>query len=275
MTDKIGLVGLDLDGTLLNSSHEISSRNKAAIEAAIAKGCMVIPATGRPVLGIPKEFLEIAGVDYAVTANGASVIDVKSKKIILKYWLTQQQVLQALESAKGLYRVFDVFINGVGYSQADHLECAEEWAPKGMAQYMRKSRKPVPNMEQFILEQAEFEKCTMFFENDEKRAAARKIIEELGMFEAVMSTENNLELSAKGVHKGYALLGLAEQLGLQPSQVMACGDSENDREMLKSVGVPVAMGNAPQDIKALACWVTDTNDQDGVAKAIEHFVLDQ
>lgn len=273
MSDSIRLVGLDLDGTLLNSHHEITPRTKSVIQQAIKQGCLVIPATGRPLLGIPKEFLEIPGVDYAVTANGASVIDVKTGNPILKYWLTREQVQNAFMAAKGLYRVFDVFTNGSGYSEQKNLDVAEEWAPKGMADYMRKSRKPVEDITEFIQQQEGFEKCTMFFECEENRQKARKILEQLDLFEVVSSAENNLELSAKGAHKGRALLGLAERLHLKQSQVMACGDSENDREMLKSVGLSVAMGNASLEIKQLADWVTDTNEQDGVAKALEKFVL--
>lgn len=273
MSKDIRLVGLDLDGTVLNQRHEITQRTKEAIGQAIARGCLVIPATGRPLLGIPKEFLEIPGVDYAVTANGATVIDVKSKQVVLKYWLTCAQVKQAFESAKGLYRVFDVFVGGSGYSEQRNLKKVEEWAPKGMAGYMKQSRKAVKDIYAFIEQQEEFEKCTMFFTEESKRKEARRILEELDLFEVVSSAENNLELSAKSAHKGTALLGLAKMLNLQDEQVMACGDSENDREMLKSVGLGVAMGNASDSIKELADWVTDTNEQDGVAKALEKFVL--
>lgn len=71
---NIKLVGLDIDGTLLNSKNQISPRNHAAIRAAIDAGCRVIPATGRPLRGVLPEFLQIPGVDYAVTANGATVV---------------------------------------------------------------------------------------------------------------------------------------------------------------------------------------------------------
>ena len=87
------------------------------------------------------------------------------------------------------------------------------------------------------------------------------------------SLPTNLELNAGGVNKGRGLLALAKALGFAREQVMACGDSGNDAAMLKAVGLGVAMGNATPDILAAADAVTDTNDRDGVAKALERFVL--
>ena len=91
--------------------------------------------------------------------------------------------------------------------------------------------------------------------------------------EVTSSLPTNLELNAGGVNKGRGLLALAKALGFAREQVMACGDSGNDAAMLKAVGLGVAMGNATPDILAAADAVTDTNDRDGVAKALERFVL--
>ena len=84
---------------------------------------------------------------------------------------------------------------------------------------------------------------------------------------------NNLEVSDEGATKGLALLELGRMLGLEKSQVMACGDSENDLAMLEAVGLGVAMGNALLAIQQKAAAVTATNDEDGVALALEKYVL--
>ncbi len=270
---NIKLVGLDIDGTLLNSHGQITPHTREVIVKCIESGCRVIPATGRPLLGIPDAFLQIPGVEYAVTANGASVVRVDSGEFILKYWLSREMVEQAFRKTAGLYRVFDVFTEGSGYSQAENLAVAEEWAPRNMAAYMRKSRRPVEDIEEFISQQQGFEKCTMFFMSEEKRQKAREVLGQMGCFEVVASESNNLEISAKGVHKGIALLGLGELLGLEKNQVMACGDSENDLEMLRAVGLGVAMANAALEIRSQADVVTASNDEDGVALALERFVL--
>ena len=91
--------------------------------------------------------------------------------------------------------------------------------------------------------------------------------------EITSSIPNNLEINARGVTKGRGLLVLAETLGLSRSQVMACGDSGNDLTMIQNAGLGVAMANATPEVLAAADFVTASNNEDGVAKAIERFVL--
>lgn len=101
---NIKLVGLDIDGTLLNSKNQISPRNHAAIRAAIGAGCRVIPATGRPLRGVLPEFLQIPGVDYAVTANGATVVRLADREFMIKNWISRarvQQLYQATQACGG------------------------------------------------------------------------------------------------------------------------------------------------------------------------------
>ena len=80
-------------------------------------------------------------------------------------------------------------------------------------------------------------------------------------------------MNKEGTDKGKALLKLGEMLGISREEIMACGDGMNDYEMLKTVGFAVAMKNACEEIKEIADYVTDSNDEDGVAKAIEKFAL--
>ena len=270
---NIKLVGLDIDGTLLNTKNQISPRNHAAIRAAIDAGCRVIPATGRPLRGVLPEFIRIPGVDYAVTANGATVVRLSDGEFVIKNWLSRARLQKLYEATQGLWRVFDVFVRGSGYSEKKNLDAAEEWAPRNMAPYMRMSRQPVESIPDFIAAQEGFEKCSMFFTSEENRQKVRQIAQEMGGFSIVSSESNNLEISDEGATKGLALLELGRMLGLEKSQVMACGDSENDLPMLETVGLGVAMGNAPRFIQEKAAAVTATNDEDGVALALEKYVL--
>lgn len=269
----IKLVGLDIDGTLLDTQNRISPRNHAAIRAAIDAGCRVIPATGRPLRGVLPEFLQIPGVDYAVTANGATVVRLSDGAFVIKNWLSRERVQKLYQATEGLWRVFDVFTGGSGYSEKKNLDAAEEWAPRNMAPYMRMSRQPVESIPAFIAAQEGFEKCTMFFTSEENRQRVRQIAGRMGGFSIVSSESNNLEISDACATKGLALLELGRMLGLEKSQVMACGDSENDLPMLETVGLGVAMGNAPLAIQQRAAAVTATNDEDGVALALEKYVL--
>ena len=270
---NIKLVGLDIDGTLLNTKNQISPRNHAAIRAAIDAGCRVIPATGLPLRGVLPEFIQIPGVDYAVTANGATVVRLSDGEFVIKNWLSRARLQKLYEATQGLWRVFDVFVGGSGYSEKKNLDAAEEWAPRNMAPYIRMSRQPVESIPDFIAAQEGFEKCSMFFISEENRQKVRQIAQEMGGFSIVSSESNNLEISDEGATKGLALLELGRMLGLEKSQVMACGDSENDLPMLETVGLGVAMGNAPRFIQEKAAAVTATNDEDGVALALEKYVL--
>ncbi len=87
------------------------------------------------------------------------------------------------------------------------------------------------------------------------------------------SVTNNLELNQRQVDKGLALTVLAEHLGLRREECMACGDSFNDIPMLRTAGLGIAMGNAEPETRQAADRITDTNDNDGVAKAVEAYVL--
>ena len=82
MKTEILMVGLDLDGTVFNNNKEITAHTRNVLEEAIRQGCVVLPATGRPEIGLPKAFLEIPGVEYALTSNGARIIRIPSGETV-------------------------------------------------------------------------------------------------------------------------------------------------------------------------------------------------
>ena len=98
-------------------------------------------------------------------------------------------------------------------------------------------------------------------------------MEREGVFELVGSLQYNIEINAVGVNKGTGLVNLGKMLGIRREEIMACGDGDNDIVMLKEVGFGVAMANAEEKVKAVADYITESNNDEGVAKAIEKFVL--
>ena len=269
----IRLVGLDVDGTLYNSARQITPRCQQAIRDCIRAGCMVVPATGRPWGGLPREFTSIPGVDWAVTANGATLVDLAAGKVAERHWMSREDWFFAWEVTSGFDRVMDLFLGGWGHSNADQLDRAEEWAPPGMADYIRASRRTVEDVRVLAREQEYIEKANLFFTDSEQLRTAWRLLEESGRFAVSSSSAVGIELNAKGVDKAEGLFSLGRRLGIAPEQIMACGDSGNDLPMLRRAGVGVAMGNASPAVKAAARFVTDTNDNDGVARALERFVL--
>ena len=224
----IRLVGLDIDGTLLNSAGQLTPRTEQAIRACIAAGCLVVPASGRPWGGLPKAFTSIPGVDWAVTANGATLVDLAAGQVAERRWMSREDWFYAWDLTAGFDRVMDLFLDGWGYSEAAKLERAEDWAPPGMAGYLRSSRRSVENVHAFARRQAAIEKANLFFTHPAQRLEAWRLLEESGRFEVSASSAVGIELNAKGVDKAEGLLALGRRLGIQPAFIMACGDAGND-----------------------------------------------
>ncbi len=269
----IKLIALDMDGTALLEDKTVSPRVQAAIAAAIAQGVHVIPATGRAANGVPAQFLQVAQPHYAITANGARVVNLQTGETLLEQLMPQSLALAAFDALQKYDCVLDLFQDGKGYSTLKNLELHNKWLPANLREYVRSSRVVVDDLRAFVQTQPQgVEKWTMFFSDDAQRIAAWQEMQALG-FEPVSSLPRNMELSAPGVSKGKGLVLLAEQLGLAISQTMACGDGGNDLAMVEMAGIGVAMQNGMDDVKAVADFIAPSNEQDGVAVAIERFVL--
>ncbi len=272
-TLPIRLLALDMDGTVLLEDKTISPRVQAAISAAVAHGVDVVPATGRAAVGIPEAFLSVAKSRYAITANGARVVDLQTGETMLEELIPQDLALIAFDALQKYDCVLDLFQNGKGYSTPANVALNDRLLPENLRQYVKDSRIIIEDLRAFVETQTQgIEKWTMFFANEEERLAAWDQLVPLG-FEVVSSLPRNMELSAPGVSKGWALAHLAELLGLSVAQVMACGDGGNDLTMVQAAGVGVAMQNAIDEVKAAAQFVTASNQEDGVALAIEQFIL--
>lgn len=269
----IKLIALDMDGTVLLENKTISPRVAAALSAAVAQGVQVIAATGRAADGIPDEFLQVAKSRYAITANGARVVDLQTGEVLLEHLIPQNLALTAFDALQKYECVLDLFQNGKGYSTKANFALHDKWLPENLRAYVHASRVLVDDLRAFVETQTQgVEKWTMFFADDAQRLAAWEEMQALG-FETVSSLPRNMELNAHGVTKGSAMVQLAEKLGLALCQTMACGDGGNDLAMVEAAGIGVAMENSMDEVKAVADFVAPSNENDGVAAAIERFVL--
>ena len=182
----IKMLALDLDGTVFRNDKTISQHTKDAIAAAIAKGVVVIPATGRALNGLPEEILALEGIQYALTSNGAAIWSLKDRKKLVDLPFSTQDTIAAMELMEAYDCMLDVYLDGKVYTSFSML---------------------------------------------------------------------------------------AKFLQIPIEQVMACGDGGNDIALLQTAGWGVAMGNAPLEVQQAAKAVTLTNQQDGVAHAIETYIL--
>lgn len=271
----IKLIALDLDGTLLDDRKNLSERNRNALARCIERGICIVPTTGRTVSGIPETVLSIPGVRYAITVNGGTVEDMQENKVIQQSLLSKELTLQVLERVKDYPVMYDAYIGGRGKAEKRFLENLDAYAIKPEIQALiRKTREEVPDLFAYVAEcETGVDKVNLFFADMELRETVRQQLSEISGIMITSSMRNNLEINAAEATKGNGLMKLAEYLGLSREQTMAFGDGENDFSMIRSAYMGVAMKNASEALRAEADYVTLTNNEDGVADAIEKFVL--
>ena len=274
---KIRMIGLDLDGTVFNNEKMITEHTREVLAEAIRQGVVVLPATGRPECGLPEQFLAIPGVRYALTSNGARIIDLVKRKVIysqLLPWETAAAVIDEVNTwehcAWEAYYDGEIFVDANAYRFLDHPDMLP-----ALKSYMRRTRQPVKGLaEKIRREHISMEKMHMVFENTEYRdQKLQEIREKFPDLAFSNATTFNMEINSADAGKGKGLVALGKILGISREEIMACGDAANDWDMLQMAGFPVVMGNADEETKKLAAFVTKSNEEDGVAYAVEQYVL--
>lgn len=272
---KIKMIGLDLDGTLLTSDKRLLPYTKQVLAEAIERGILVLMATGRPYTGIPEEIRDFPGIRYALTSNGARILDTQTGKVLIEHLLPLESAKKALEILQKYDTLQEVYFNGQGYAESEKLDQISRYHHNPhMWEYVRATRKPVSSLSELIeRENQDMDKVQALFADMEELAQAWKELEPYEELVLVSSLGYNIEINAVGVDKGRGLMELGELLGIRPEEIMACGDGDNDIGMLEKAGIGVAMGNAEENVKAAADYVAATNDEEGAAKAIAKFTL--
>lgn len=271
---KIGIIALDLDGTLLDSEKNVSSVNRAALERAASAGIQIVPTTGRFFGGMPQEIRTLPFVRYAITINGAQVADTSTGEVIYKAELPWQQAVEIMEYLDSLPVIYDCYQNNCGWMTAAQKERIDEFAPnEHYRKMLHELRKPVPELKAFLAQKQEGVQKVQFFTKDMELHA--RMLKELPLRFADLavssSVSNNIEINQSHANKGEALRALARYLGLPEDATLSFGDGLNDISMLREAGVGVAMANACPQAKEAADWVTLSNDENGVAVGIETF----
>lgn len=276
----IKLVALDLDGTLFDNSSRISERNLTAIRSITDKGIHVVISTGRPFEGIPFDQIKGTGINYAITANGSGIYEISTGKCLYENAMDEELVTPILNFLLTRDIHMDAFIGGKGYTPIQCVETAQKLTvPSSIKNYIITTRTRLDNILQFIHEnQLKVQKMTLNFYQAADgtlidRETVRKFLVSNPSITTVCGGYNNLEFTRADANKGVGLRKLAEILGVNPDATMAIGDTENDLAIIEAAGIGVAMGNATDAVKARADYVTTTNTKDGVAAAIEHFIL--
>ena len=268
---KIRLLAFDLDGTALTNKKELSARTRAAFEACAGQGILLVPATGRTFDGIPETIKSLPGIRYGITTNGAVIWDNQERRAIEKRTLSWEKTLSVLEMVSPYRVMYDPYIDGRGITEHRFMDHMEDYGltPEMMAM-VRVTRDVHPDIKAFVKEcRKEVEKINLFFPDLSVREELRQKLNQRGDVLVTSSMPLNLEINELDAQKGNALLCLARHLGIAPEETMAFGDGENDFSMIQNAGIGVAMGNAVPGLIEIADQVTDTNEKDGIASALE------
>lgn len=276
MKKQIRLVALDLDGTLLNTEKKITPRTRAALDQIRARGVMMVPVTGRPGKGLPQAVLDLPGLQYAVASNGATIRNVATGEILLEKHLAAADCLAVLEKSASFSMIREAFREGIGYlSQEDYDILCARYESSAMLDYLRETRRVLPGTVAEFLEADGGPVEELFFLTDspQTKADLQRTLSDLPSIGFADPFPNDLEVIAGDIDKGEAFLYLLSLLGVDPDETLAMGDGGSDLPLLRAAGIGVAMGNAVDHVKAEADFVTTTCDEDGVAAALERFVL--
>ena len=276
--NAVKLIALDLDGTLFNSQSQISAHNIDTIKKANEAGATVVISTGRPYSGLPFEQLKGSGIRFAITTNGSAIYEIESGKCLFEEAMNEDIILPILDFLLTKDIHMDAFIGGKGYTPVQCVAAGQKLAnPPALKHYILNTRVRVDNLPLFIHEnQLKVQKMTLNFypEGDifKDREEVRKYLESNPAVTTVSGGYNNLEFTRADVNKGVGLQKMAQLLDIPVAQTMAVGDTENDLAIIRAAGVGVAMGNATAAVKSAADYITTSNDEDGVAAAIAHFL---
>lgn len=271
MRHDIRLVVTDLDGTLVAQANQIPPENIKALKAVYARGIHVAICSGRDALNMSKIAMEADLPECAILSlNGGYILDKPFGAVL-------ENVHMDPESAKACLDV--VLAHGgeliacadttFGVYNTPLLEQLLKSPARGSSVDTVDDRPALYRMAENGLNKLVYTER----EHPERLEPVRRAIEKIPNVSITSSWHCNIEIMPLGIDKGVAVARLAKRLNISMDQVIAFGDNDNDIPMLSAVGFGVAMGNAIDPVRHIARYVTDTNLNHGVAKALHTFIL--
>ncbi len=279
MTD-IKLIVTDLDGTFLNTNHiDIPQENIDAFKRAHDQGIKVAIASGRT--KILTEYLtqQLPFIDYLITSNGACAYDLKSNRLISARLMDSALSSNIFGLLNEYNLPYEIYFNGECYMST---ACYPLFNPQTVGTHiyalLKDFIKAVPDLSQLIGNNGIEKLNILTLSADERTEIEEKVgaMAPLSFASSFPKTEGrngNLEMTDQNANKGFAVKSIAESMGITAENVMCFGDGENDCPMLKYAKYSFAMANGSDYAKKSAKFLTDTNDNCGVAKAINKYVF--
>ena len=267
----IKLVAIDMDGTLLNSKKELLEETKQYFKNFHNKNTetLLVLCTGRPESGIRPYLKDLGYLEenhYIISQNGANIYESQTGKRVMDAFVDSAAIQKWIELGKK--HGISVMGAGVDYYYSFD-EDPTEWMEFDVKLVSGKLKR-IPTKESL---NTDFYKILLMGDEEQLNEFETFIPQEWrDEFYVVRSQKYLVEVLTKGVNKAFGLEKLAQKLNILPSEIAAIGDAANDIEMLEYAGLAIAMGNASEEVKSISDIVTDTNENNGVIKAIDKLI---
>lgn len=282
------LIVTDMDGTFLNSLGEIPKENLIAVKKAVDYGAEFAIVTGRPYVSVKKLLKDNDLTCYVIGCNGAQVTDAGGS-LVKSHYINSDSLLKIMKAAEESHIYYQLYDDRYIYtrSRLQLLKMLKNYSGKSIKKHITLKRiiggikrlffievRVKPNLLEFAMEKGRgFYKIQIASLNRREIDEFWNKIKDMPDIDITSSNYFNLEIGPKGVTKGTAVEELANMRGIKREEIIAFGDNLNDVPMLEYAGYGVAMGNAADEIKKKADYVTKSNDDNGVAFAVNKFVL--
>lgn len=269
----IKLIATDLDGTLMSPDHlTVSPRTVNALKSAHNQGIKLAVVTGRPMALINDVIEQVPFVDYIIYANGACVFDRNKNEIVYASPIPNELAVKLIDYLLENKVFFEIYVDGRSYYQlgTEYL-FKNVFLSKAFIDEVMMSMTGCRNLSEYLGKQA-VEKITLYSVKDKDYDKFRDMFLSFDLSVA-SSFEANIEATAKTANKGEAVKGICNSLGITAEECMTFGDAGNDCPMLRFAGYSFAMANGTEECKAAAKYIAKSNAQDGLACAVEEYVL--
>lgn len=271
----IKLVGLDLDGTVLDDDRKVRQRTIDALRLAADHGINLAVISGRNFQAVPEEIRALPFIRYFVLCNGAGIYDRQRDVLLFQADIPLDEALALYDALDEENVYYDCYLSDGAWTPQSHYDRIDEFVPVDSHRaFLKANRKPFADFRGALRQRGKslWKVQSIYKDTAIRDREMARLQKKFPQYTFVTSYSYNLEINMPAATKGSGLMQLTEILGLKREQVMAFGDGGNDVSMLQSAGVGVAMGNACEEVKAAANCVGPSNNEDGVAQVLEALV---
>lgn len=270
------LIVTDMDGTVLGGDHKITEENMRALKEADERGVKVVFATGRFHDSAKEHVTFLEEVMPIVSSNGAIIKHPITNEVLYCNSIDKDISLKIVETLDNLDLSYQIYTDNEILQKYKTEEekikmqdfIKNTFSDKTEIIFKKDLKEDIKDLNILKFNVVDFERPLLMKE-------ARKEVEKIEGLEVTSSWNDNVEIMNAGSSKGSAVKFLCELLNIDKEEIIAFGDNYNDISMLEYVGMGVAMGNAEEDVKKIASYITESNTESGVAKAIDDLVLEK